>query len=148
MRHRRAAVLVAAILTAYGAFSSFVTARELAELAPRARPEITAVGAALNVVGVLLAVALFGGLGRVVRRSGGARRDAIRAGILAGAFAGLTTGIFRSLALRDYLAAVVSGYGVDVILVDVVLVIGVVFASLAGAALGAVLAWLGFSVSS
>lgn len=144
VRHGRAALLAAAIAVAYGALTAGITASELGELAAHGRPSVSPIGAAASVAGIVLAVVTFGGLGLFVRRAGGSRGEAVRAGVLAGAIAGAATGLFRSLAVRDYLARAVGSYGIDLVVLDALLAVGTLVAVPLGAALGALLTWLGF----
>lgn len=147
MRFTRPALVAAVVLAAYGALTAGITASELGELASHGRPSVSAFGTVASVGGLLLTLATFGALGLTVRRAGGARRDAIRAGLFAGAIAGGATGLFRALAVRDYLARVVTGYGVDVLVLDAVLALLTLLAVPAGAAIGALLTWLGLRLS-
>lgn len=147
MRPPRDALIVGVVLASYGAATAGLAARRLGELGPRERPSLDPLGTTLGALGLLLAVALYALLGRVVARRAKPQRDAAWSGAVAGALAGVASGSAQALAVADYLAGAAARAGAPDWLVPDLLVLYVVVATGASAASGGVVAWLAYVLS-
>ena len=141
---RTALIVVAVVaLVGIGTTDAFVSNDQLSQLPGRARPALSAGGAALTVLGIALSAIVYATLGLWLARDGA--RDAAVPGIgmTVGAGAGLIGGTIRAYLVRDYTGEVLASYG----LADLLIVTLAVFVALSVAvsvAAGAGLTWLGF----
>jgi len=147
VRYRSRSIATAALLIAYGAFTSFLGARQLAELPGRARPEPDPLATALGFLGFALSLVAYAWLGRAVLRAGGPAAEAARAGALAGALAGLGGGALQALAVSDYLGGVIARYAVPEAFLPAALGAFVVLSGLAAAVFAAAIAWTGHALT-
>jgi hypothetical protein len=141
----RAAVILLAMLAlvAIGTAEASVSNDQLSQLPGRARPALSAGGAALTLVGIALSAAVYAIAGLWLAR-GRARESAVLGiGMAIGTGAGLVGGTIRAYLIRDYLGDVLAGYGLGDLLV-VTLAVFVALSVAASVAAGASLTWLGF----
>jgi hypothetical protein len=141
----RAAVIVLAMLAlvAIGTAEASISNDQLSQVPGRARPALSAGGAALTLVGIALSAAVYAAVGLWLAR-GGARESAVLGiGMAVGAGAGIVGGTIRAYLIRDYLGDVLAGYGLGDLLVAT-LAVFVALSVAASVAAGAGLTWLGF----
>jgi hypothetical protein len=136
--------LAVAALVAIGAAESLESARQLALLPGRGRPALAPEGTALSFAGFALSGAVYVVLGVALARSKLAEDAVLRHGALTGVAAGLIGGTVRALVVSDYLGGVVAGFGLPVEFLVGSLAIFVALSTVASAAGGGVLTWLGF----
>src|SRR2546426_123560 len=98
-------------LVAIGAVESLVSARSLAEQVGRGRPALAPAGSLLTLVGLVLSIGVYLGLGRLIARAGGTERRAAVEGVATGLVARALGGTIRALAGSDYLRAPVARFG-------------------------------------
>jgi len=102
----RAAVIVLAMLAlvAIGTAEASISNDQLSQVPGRARPALSAGGAALTLVGIALSAAVYAAVGLWLAR-GGARESAVLGiGMAVGAGAGIVGGTIRAYLIRDYAA--------------------------------------------
>ena len=141
---RAALILVAVVaLIAIGTVDAVISNDQLAALPGRARPALSAGGATLTVVGVILSAAIYAALGLWLARDAARETTAMGIGAGVGAAAGVIGGSIRAYLIRDYLGEVLAGYGVaDFLIVTLAMFVALsIVVSVAG---GAALTWLGF----
>jgi hypothetical protein len=136
-------VLAVVVLVGIGTADAAISNDQLSQLPGRARPALSAGGAALTFVGVLLSAAVYVALGVWLARDGVRESAILGIGIAVGAGAGLVGGAIRAYLIRDYLGDVLAGYGLAGLLV-LTLAVFVALAMLVSVAAGASLTWLGF----
>ncbi len=139
----RPAVIAAIGLIALGAIESLVSARQLAELPPRARPQLAPAGTLLTGVGFLLSVAIYLWLGRTLARAGLGDGAVVRGGAVTGIVAGAVGGGLRAVAVSDYLADALDRVAVPPGYLQAALVLFVIGAIALGAVGGGALTFLG-----
>jgi hypothetical protein len=132
------------VLVGVGTAEGLISVGQLAELPGRGRPPLGGGGVTLTLVGLLLSVAVYGGLGLVFAATGATERASAQAGVLTGVFAGLIGGFIRAVLVRDYLDDVVGRFGLPSELVSWSLVAFVLLAVIASATGGGVVTWLSF----
>jgi hypothetical protein len=137
-------VLAVAALVAIGAAESLESARQLALLPGRGRPALAPEGTALTFAGLALSLAIYAALGIALARSTLTEGAVLRQGALTGLAAGLIGGTVRAVVISDYLGGVVRSFGMPVEFLVGSLTIFVALSSVASAAGGGVLTWLGF----
>jgi hypothetical protein len=132
-------------LVIIGSSDAFESTRQLGDLSERSRPMLTPAGATLSVVSIALSTAVYIALGIALARSLSTERNAVVSGLATGVAAGLLGGTIRAVAATDYMGRlVVGGYGLPVEFLIAVLVVFVVLSTVASAAGGAALTWLGY----
>ena len=141
----RAALIVFAVvgLVAIGTVEASISNDQLAQLPGRARPALSAGGAALTIVGVALSAAVYAALGLFLARDGARGGTAVGTGMAVGLTAGVIGGTIRAYLIRDYLGDVLAGYGLEELLL-VTLAVFVALSVAISSAAGASLTWLGF----
>jgi hypothetical protein len=143
VRYATVAVAIAALVV-IGTIESLISVEQLSDLPGRGRPPLGLGGIGLTLVSVALSATVYVLLGFVLARVGSIEREAVRAGVMTGLFAGLIGGFVRALLARDYLDDVVGRFGLPLDLVSWSLVVFVALSVLASSAAGAALTWLGF----
>jgi hypothetical protein len=143
MRYARptlaAALVTAAATVAVALFSAY----RLTDAPIRGRlagPD--AVGSIASAATLVVGLVAFYRLGRSIGARGA--RPAILSGGIGGALAGLIGGIAQSVALSDYLTAVLAGYAVPPEFLAIALGVYVVVASCAAASVAAAAAYVGW----
>jgi hypothetical protein len=140
---RAALVLLAVLaLVGIGTADALISNDELSQLSGRARPAVSAGGAAVTVVGIALSAIVYAALGLWLARDGAREGTVLGIGIAVGAGAGLIGGSIRAYLVRDYLADVLAGYGLADLLI-VTLAVFVALSVVVSVAAGAGLTWLG-----
>ena len=122
---------------------SLVSARSLAEQVGRGRPALAPAGSLLTLVGLVLSIGVYLGLGRLIARAGGTERRAAVEGVATGLVAGALGGTIRALAVSDYLGEQVARFGLPVAFLVAALGAFVVLSVLGSVAGGGALVWLG-----
>jgi hypothetical protein len=143
VRYATVAAAIAALVV-IGTMESLISVEQLSELPGRGRPPLGLGGIGLTLVSVALSATIYVLLGFVLAHVGSIEREAVRAGVMTGLFAGLIGGFVRALLVRDYLDDAVGRFGLPLDLVSWSLVIFVAVSVLASSAAGAALTWLGF----
>ena len=143
----RATLIVVAVvaLVVTGTAEAVISNDELSQLPGRGRPALSAGGASLTVVGIVLSIAVYAALGVFLARDGARANAVLGIAMAVGAGAGLIGGAIRAYLIRDYLGGVLAGYGLADLLV-VTLAVFVFLSVAVGVAAGASLTWLGFRV--
>lgn len=143
MRYARP-TLAAALVTAAAAVAvALFSAYRLADAPIRGRlagPD--AVGSIASVATLVVSVVAFYRLGRSIGARGA--RPAILSGAIGGALAGLVGGVAQSVALSDYLTAVLAGYSVPPEFLAIALGVYVAVASCAAASVAAAASYAGW----
>ncbi len=141
----RAAVIVLAViaLVGIGTAEALVSNDQLAQLPGRGRPALSGGGAALNLIGIGLSIAVYAALGVLLARAGAREGAVLPIGMAVGAAAGLIGGAIRAYLISDYLNGVLAGYGLADLL-GVTLAVFVALSLLVSVAAGASLTWLSF----
>ena len=142
MRLRREPFVAFAVLSAYGVAQAAVGARELERVAPTTRQPQLPVSNLLGIAGFALAVVLYTLVGRAVIGAGGSPSVAALHGGVAGLAAGLVAAIAQAALQGDFFRAVALAYGLPDSFGTFFVAGVIVLAPLAGAATGAVIAWL------
>jgi hypothetical protein len=141
---RVALILIAIVaLVAVGTAEALISNDQLSQLPGRARPALSAGGAVLTVIGILLSAAVYTVLGALLARDCARERAVLGIGMAVGAAAGLIGGTIRAYLIRGYLGEVLAGYGLAGLLV-VTLAVFVAISVAVSVAAGASLTWLGF----
>lgn len=139
-------VLVAALVTAGAQVAvALLSATRLADAPVRGRltgPD--PLGSIGSAIAVLVGLAAFVRLGRSIAGDAPSSRQPIIAGATGGLLAGLLAGGAQSVALAEYLGAVVAGYAVPPDFLAIALGAYVVVAGCAGAAVGAAVTYAGW----
>jgi hypothetical protein len=136
-----AALVSAAATVAVALFSAY----RLADAPIRGRlsgPD--PIGTLASTLALVIALIAFYRLGRSIAAEAATARPAIVAGALGGALAGLAGGGAQSVALSDYLGAVLAGYAVPPEFLAIALGTYVVVAGCAAAAVAAALTYTGW----
>ena len=113
MRYAARTLAVAIVSTGATVAVAFLSAARLADAPARGKlagPD--AIGSVASLAALAAGLGAFIWLGSSIARDAPTARPAIAAGAAAGALTGLTGGIAQSLALSDYLGAVLAGYAV------------------------------------
>jgi hypothetical protein len=138
--------LAAAIATAVAACAvALFSAVRLADAPVRGRlggPD--PIGSLASLVALGVGLVAFFQLGRSIAADAPSSRPAIAAGAVGGALAGLAAGAAQSLALADYLGAVLAGYAVPPEFLAIALGAYVVVAGCATAVVGAAVTYAGW----
>lgn len=135
--------LAVVLLVAIGTAEAWVSNDQLAQLPGRARPALSAGGAALTVIGVALSAGVYAAFGWWLARHQARETAVLGIGMAIGAGSGLIGGTIRAYLIRGYLGQVLADYG----LADLLMVTLAVFVALSivvSVAAGASLIWLGF----
>jgi hypothetical protein len=133
-----AALVSAAATVAVALFSAY----RLADAPIRGRlagPD--PIGTLASTIALVVALIAFYRLGRSIAADAATARPAIVAGVLGGALAGLAGGGAQSVALSDYLGAVLAGYAVPPEFLAIALGAYVVVATCAAAAVAAAITY-------
>jgi hypothetical protein len=141
----RVALIVVAVvaLVGIGTADALVSSDQLSQLPGRARPSLSAGGAALTIVGIALSAIVYVALGLWLAREGARQGAVLGIGTTVGAGAGLIGGTIRAYLVRDYLGDVLAGYGLANLLI-VTLAVFVALSAVVSLAAGAGLTWLGY----
>ena len=137
------AVIAVLALVGIGTAEAIASNAQLADLPGRARPTLSAGGAALTFAGLALSAAVYAGLGLVLAWIGTAETRAFVIGLGVGAVAGLAGGAIRAYLVSGYLAAVMAGYGGES-LAGLALGIFVALAIAVSLVAGGVITWLSY----
>jgi hypothetical protein len=139
-------VFVLAALTALvviGTAEALISNDQLSQLPGRARPALSAGGAAVSVIGIGFSLAVYVSLGVVMARFRARDAAVLATGMAVGAVAGLIGGAIRAYLIRDYLGEVLEGYGLGS-LVILTLLMFVALSIAVSLTAGAGATWLGF----
>jgi hypothetical protein len=135
--------LAVVVLVAIGSAEAWVSTDQLAQLPGRARPALSAGGAALTIVGIALSGAVYAALGVWLARHHARGTAVLGIGMAVGTGSGLIGGAIRAYLIRDYLGDVLAEYGLGDLLL-VTLAVFVALSVVVSVAAGASLTWLGF----
>ena len=145
MRYARR-VLVTALITASAQVAvALLSAARLADAPARGRlagPD--PLGSIASVIAALAGLAAFMRLGGSIAVDSPSSRPPIIAGAIGGALAGLVAGSAQSVALADYLGAVLAGYAVPTEFLVIALGAYLIVAGCAAAAVGAAVTYAGW----
>ena len=136
-------VVAVVALVAIGTAEALISNDQLSQLPGRGRPALSAGGASLTVVGIVLSIAIYAALGVFLARDGVRANGVLGIGTAVGAAAGLIGGTIRAYLIRDYLSDALAGYGLADLLI-VTLAVFVFLSVAVSVAAGASLTWLGF----
>lgn len=142
LRFVRATIVAAAVLSAYGVAQAFVGAKELATIPPTTRQPNLPISNALGFLGFAVTLVVYALLGRTIVRAGAPPRTAAWRGALVGLIAGTVSSLAQAVLQADFFRAVALAYGLPDMFATGALVGVVVLGPVAGAVIGAVLAWL------
>ena len=134
------------VLVAIGTTEAAISNDQLSQLPGRERPALSAGGAALTGIGVVLSLAVYAALGVLLARDRRPEATVVVTGMAVGAGAGLIGGAIRAYLISGHLGEVLAGYGLAGLLV-LTLVVFVALSVAVSLAAGAALTWLGFRVA-
>lgn len=146
MRFLTETLVVAAVLAAYGIVQALAIASELAGLPPTTEVPRMPLANALGLVGMLLALAAYVFLGRLIAARGGSRGEAAVHGAVAGLIASLIGSVAQALAAREVLVGIGWMYGVASELVTAALIALVALMAAASAGIAALVSYLAATV--
>ena len=144
----RAALLLVAILAlvGIGTTEAAISNDQLSQLPSRARPALSAGGAALTGIGLALSLAVYVILGALLARDRRPEATVLVTGMAVGAGAGLVGGAIRAYLVSGYLGDVLASYGLAGLLV-VTLAVFVALSVAISVAAGGALTWVGYRVA-
>ena len=142
MRFLRESVLAAAVLSVYGVAQAFIGARELESVPPTTVQPKLPISNALGLAGFALTVVVYALLGRAVARAGAAPSTAAARGAVVGLAAGIASSLAQAALQQEFFHDVALSYGLPDAFAQLMLLGIVIVGPLAGACVGAVLAWL------
>ena len=144
MRSLRDTLIVAALLAAYGVAQAAVGARELEGRTPTTQLPSLPLSSRLAALGLLLMLGAYLALGRAIARSGAHANIAAAYGAVAGGLAGAVSGVAQATLQANFFRDVLLWSSLSDAYLGVLLAVLLVIEPLAGAAFGAVAAWLGY----